>query len=283
MLCAGIYHCLPISQWRLGSDKIARIHLGGIEKILHTSTPKGAHLSASTRRGIFWQDLNTAIVTNTPRVLSRATFPEFQWGTTFNVPWKILPAGFEYMRDLLGGPAIEILQDLYVLQRSSDGVGSDPNDINAIHHMDNQQACVEARLQENIQDMATSDGVVASILLAGYLFAYSLFTSVWNGYAVPQSLSSRLLGYLQLLTVDDSWRLHEHVLLWCTIIGGSLSPLGITKDQFVRLLEDQFRGSIVSATDSWPMIEPYLDNFLWSRQRFRKHGKAFWEAREVLL
>jgi hypothetical protein len=103
--------------------------------------------------------------------------------------------------------------------------------------------------------------VVSSILFAGYLFAYSLFTSVWNGYAVPHSLSTRLLGHLQLLTSDDSWTLHEKVLFWCTIIGGSLSPLDITRDRFVVLLQEKFRGQNGCTTDFWPTIEPISTDF----------------------
>jgi hypothetical protein len=186
------------------------------------------------------------------------------------------------MRDVLGSSTVQILQDLYVLSKTSDGVGSDPNDINAIHHTDNQQACVEARLQENIQSLAAANRVVSSILLAGYLFAYSLFTSVWNGHAVQHSLSTRLLGHIQLLTSDDSWRLHEQVLFWCTIIGGSLSPMGITRNGFMVLLQEKFRGSTGCATGSWPMVESYLDSFLWSRQHFGHRGKVFWENSFVL-
>jgi hypothetical protein len=130
----------------------ARLHgsiLVGLIRYFKNLHPIMLKLSASTRRGIFWQDLNTAIVTNTARVLSRATFPEFQWGTAFKIHWAKLPVGFEDMRGVLGGPAVQILQDLYVLSRTRDGVGSYPNNVDAIHHMDNQQACVEARLHEN--------------------------------------------------------------------------------------------------------------------------------------
>lgn len=254
------------------------MHLKGIDKMLQNYTSNHTRLSASTRRGIFWQDLNTAIVTNTDRVFSRATFPEFQWGTAFKVSWTKLPAGFESAHDLLSSPVRQILQDLYVFQISSEGVGTDATNIDAIHNIDNQQACVEARIQESLQSLTTPDNLLTCVLLAAYLFSYSLFTSVWDGYAIPQYLSARLLDHLRKVTSDDSWILYEHIVFWCTMTGGSLSPLRATREGFANLLPGAFWQWNGYNHDSWDIVELSLNNFLWSTERFKSRGKEFLET-----
>jgi hypothetical protein len=218
------------------------------------------------------------MVTRTDRVLSRETFPEFEWGTAFQVPWARLPVGFESLRHCLEASVIQMLQDMYVLQKSSEDVGTDLNDIGAIHKMDNRQACIEARLHEGLQIVGQSETVLACILLASYLFCYSLFTSVWNGSSMPQHLSARLLCQLQKLICDDSWKLDGQAVFWCTIIGGSLCPPGPTKEGFVCTLQSIMQAWSSGAPRSWVDVELLLEDFLWSNHRFGSRGLAFWEA-----
>ena len=193
-------------------------------------------------------------------------------------PWAQLPIGFESMRSYLGPSLAKMLQDVHVLQRISEDVGADPNDIAAIHDIDNHQACIEARLQENICSLTEVDSLLVSLLVAAYLFSYSLFTSVWNGNAIPDVLSERLLGCLQKLFSDSLWRQWEQAIFWCIMVGGSLCPSSTTREQYVILLRNNYKGWSGTFLDSWPTIEPFLENFIWSKQRFSDRGKYFWEA-----
>jgi hypothetical protein len=233
-------------------------------------------LHSSVRRGIFWQDLNTAMMTGTDRVLSRSAFPEFRWGgETFKVPWSRLPSGFEVIRDVLGG-FTRVLQDIYVLQIRGECIGKPHKDLESIHDMDNQQACIESRLHDWLQ-LSKENSLQTAILLAAYLYTYSLFVQVWNGSIIPLHLSTTLLSKLQWLTQDDSWAYYEPILLWCTIIGGCLSPAGSTRSGYTTFFRRRFLSTGRNIASSWAAVEQALGSLLWSHKLFDARGITFWE------
>ncbi|PVI05730.1 hypothetical protein DM02DRAFT_650404 [Periconia macrospinosa] len=109
LTCSLSYECI------IGN---AKTHLKGIQKLLRVCEKEQIILSASVRRGIFWQDVNAAIVSDTERVMERNMFPEFQWGrANFMVEWSVLPSGFESLRHELGEKTVQVLQDVYVIQK----------------------------------------------------------------------------------------------------------------------------------------------------------------------
>lgn len=218
-----------------------------------------------------------AIVTGTDRVLSRNTFPEFKWGrATFMVPWSKLPAGFAAVQELLGG-AVEVLQDIYVLQKTSELIGKTPGETCSVHDMDNQQACIESRLNDCLQGPVAMSSLLTSILLASYVYTYSLFTEVWNGYWIPFHISKRLLCHLESSGRDDSWTGHDDILLWCTVVGGCLSPPGEMRSKYVIVLREYYQSLGAFPISSWTEAEEVLDSFLWSRKHFDSCGNTFWQ------
>lgn len=250
----------------------------GVKKLLDRAAENEIIVSTSTRRGVFWQDLNTAIVTNTSRTLTREDFPEFLWGTAFKVGWSRLPVGFKSIRELLGDAISIMLQDLYVLQRASEDLDDLEIDSDRVHDVDNKQACLEARIQEGLQSTTDQDGLVACILLAAYLFSYCLFTGIWDGTTLPQMLSGRLLHALQTMITPAVWKEHDQVLFWCTVVGGTLSPSATTRMGYVAILQSSSRPWSGSFIDEWDVIQPILSRFLWSKKRFGNRGKRFWES-----
>jgi hypothetical protein len=213
----------------------------------------------------------------TERVLSGSTFPEFQWGRkTFMVDWSRLPSGFEAFRGFLGADVAEVLQDTYVLQKYGETIGKPHHDLESIYFMDNQQACIESRIHHGLQ--ASKENIVlTSILLAAYLYTYSLFVQIWNGSTIPLQMSTTLLSKLQQLSETDSWSSHEPVLLWCTVVGGCLSPVGATRSGYGILLRRKFFTSGKSPATSWLAMKQVLNSFLWSEKLFEAHGNSFWE------
>ncbi|KAF1999353.1 hypothetical protein P154DRAFT_437301, partial [Amniculicola lignicola CBS 123094] len=269
-------------EWRMGVRMSAHALLKGLEMLLQLCEKNKYFLSPSVRRGIFWQDLNTAIVTNTNRVMSRATFPEFQWGReAFISEWSILPPGFEKLRAVLGDTT-EVLQDIYVLQKYSEALGTRNLELASVHALDNLQACIEARLQESLREWAADD-LKTVILLAAYLFTYSLFTSVWNGSAIQLHLSERLYQRLESPAFDGSWETFGPVLLWCTVIGGCLVPRGNARSQHGAILREKCCaiGYRMPLQDCWSDISAILEGFLWSSISFEECGLSF--LKEVML
>lgn len=171
LLLAGV-------EWRTKATANAQIHLRGIAQLLRVAEAENRGLSATVRRSVFWQDVNAAVVGGTNRVLDRAAFPKFLWGrTTFSVDWALLPSGFEDVRDELDDATVEILQDVYVLQKHSQTLMCCKFDLEVVHHMDNIQACIEARVLDRLQD-AEQNKIKTIVLLTAYLYTYSLFTQI---------------------------------------------------------------------------------------------------------
>lgn len=277
-------------EWRMHSSDKAQIHLRGIEQLLHVCESEKRTLSASVRRGIFWQDVDTAIVSARHRVLSRSTFPEFQWGrATFKVDWARLPLGFQDLRGELGeatdDPLRDIcisLQDIYVLQKHGEALMCHKPGIDLIHAMDNMQACIESRLIEQLQENQ-ENCLRMAVLLAAYLYTYSLFTQIWNGSSIPLYIALRLLKHLQTITCAFLSERRRAIVLWCTFVGGSLIPEGPTRTSFGLLLQSSFSELILSTSinSSWFAISGMLDQFLWSQANFDSRALGF--LRENLM
>lgn len=279
-------------EWRTGSSDNAQIHLRGIEQLLRLCESEQRALSATVRRGIFWQDVNTAIVCAKDRVMDRAMFPEFDWGrTTFKVDWARLPSGFEDLRGELGDPSTNPAQDIYltiqdisVLQKHSESLACCKPDIGLIHDIDNMQACIEARIIEQLH-MADDNPLRMAVLLTAYLYTYSLFTQIWNGRAIPLHITSRLLGQLQILTCGDLLPPQKPVILWCIFVAGCLTPDGTTHTAYGLLLQTTF-GELVSAPSintSWFATFGMLDQFLWSQPIFGNRALGFLRNNFILL
>jgi hypothetical protein len=183
------------------------------------------------------------------------------------------------LNDTLEAPVIEALQDIYVLQIKSEVTGPPDEGLSFVETMDNQQACIEARLQDCLQmPVFEETPLQTSILLAAYLYTYSLFTEIWHGYWIPLHVATRLLNQLRHLQRDESlWLIQERVMLWCTFIGGCLSPPGETRTGYISLLQSGFQRSDGSIVSFWPETELILDLHLWSQKHFGVRGKLFWE------
>lgn len=173
------------------------------------------------------------------------------------------------------------LQDLHVLQARNLAITATNNDVASIYDIDNQLACIEARLHDRLQELKPNR-LVTAILLAAYLYCYNLFNEVWSGSSVSLRISTQLLHQLQEFSLNRSCLRYKPVLTWCSIIGGCVSVPGAIRTGFGALLRQRSLSPATHATTSWANVESILVTFLWRPEKFGLRARAFWEE-EVML
>lgn len=254
------------------------MHLKGIHQLLKRCENVQIALSGGIKRAIFWQDLNIAMITGTDRVLPEEAFPEMQLERDTNYPSRhTLPYGFKAIHDILGEPMLDVLVDINHLQLIRESAEFVSTQSTWVLHLDNQQARIESRLHSFLRATSGSCNMLTCVALAAYLYTYSLFTEVWEGYCMPSRVSAQLLHHLQA-SEHESWQHQQNLLLWCVMIGGAFSQPGSTKRAFAILLQGVFQGWHGFVTSSWFDVELVLGEFIWSSKLFRSRSKAFWDA-----
>ncbi|KAE9370938.1 putative N-ethylmaleimide reductase [Stipitochalara longipes BDJ] len=258
LLLAGI-------EARLGMPHQVQLHMGAIQQLLDLCRAKGVYLSDGIKRAIFWQDLNSSVMTGSRRVVDHTTFSELQWRRDpFSPSFFILPPGFQAQSDLLGEEFVEVLKDVYALRciRESNLFSSD--DVISMMHIDNHQASIQSRLVR----LPSGSSVSECCRLAAYLCSVMLRCKVWPASTIPSHLSFQLLCKLQQANDDLVWDDRPGLLAWLLHIGGAFAPMGTTRSEYVVLLHlnrsTRFRGLYTS----WPDLLETLKQFIWSERAF---------------
>ncbi|KAM3088349.1 hypothetical protein ACMFMG_002402 [Clarireedia jacksonii] len=89
LLLAGV-------EARLGMQFQVQIHMRAIQRILDICQKEGIYLTDGIKRAIFWQDLNSSVMTGSSRVVNYTTFTELQWKRDSYPPsFFRLPPGFQ--------------------------------------------------------------------------------------------------------------------------------------------------------------------------------------------
>ncbi|KAE8441222.1 hypothetical protein EG329_005622 [Mollisiaceae sp. DMI_Dod_QoI] len=110
LLLAGI-------EARLGMPRQVQLHMEAVQQLLNVCRAKGVYLSDGIKRAIFWQDLNSSVMTGSSRVVDHTTFSELQWiRDPYSPSFFVLPPGFQAQSHLLGEEFMEVLKDIYALQ-----------------------------------------------------------------------------------------------------------------------------------------------------------------------
>lgn len=218
------------------------------------------------------------MITGTDCVLPREVFPEMQWKREPGCRSPhALPLGFKGMQGILGKAMVDILVEITHLQLICESAAFVSNQSTWILHIDNQQARIESRSHSLLRATGESCNMLTCIALASYLYTYSLFTEVWEGYLIPSRVSTQLLCHLQA-SENESWQNQGSLLLWCVMIGGALSQPGATRRGYVVLMQSLFQGRHGFIFSSWSGVELILESFIWSSTYFGSRGKAFWDA-----
>ncbi|OBT60253.1 hypothetical protein VE03_10264 [Pseudogymnoascus sp. 23342-1-I1] len=124
------------------------------------------------------------------------------------------------------------------------------------------QAITNIRMKMSSLDEATSESTIGAILLLA---------------GVESHVSSQLLREIQLAIDDPIWDDHPDLLLWLLYIGGTFSPEGTVRSNFVLLLRSNNSARLGDLNMSWPEVLEILKQFIWSEKAFTSQGKALWE------
>ncbi|KIX00586.1 uncharacterized protein Z518_09651 [Rhinocladiella mackenziei CBS 650.93] len=249
LLLAGV-------EARLGMQSHVQLHMIAIRRLLDICRTEGIYIAGGIKRAIFWQDLNSSVMTGSRRVVSHTTFAELQWRRDpFSPSFFRLPPGFRALSHLLTNDFIEVLEDIHALQCIRECAHFAGRDVLSMAYINNHQASIQSRLV----DLVGLSSVLECCRLAAYLCSSMLCCKVWCALVIPSHISLQLLRKLQQASDDLLWNDHPDLLLWLLYIGGSFAPKGVIRSDYVELLR---------RNHAW--LKHFYDAFLL-------HAKVFWE------
>ncbi|KAI1122969.1 hypothetical protein F5Y10DRAFT_286608 [Nemania abortiva] len=266
LLLAGV-------EARLGMTSQVQLHMEGVRLLLGICQRENVQLNGGIKRAIFWQDLNSSILSGSSRIVDHKTFSELRWTRdSFPQSYFRLPPGFQMRSHLLSKNFIEVLEDLHALQCIRNATSSKLCEALTMAYINNHSAFVQSRLAA----LPNLSSVVACCRLAAYLCSTMLSCKIWCALVIPFHVSSRLLSELQKANDDPVWNDHPDLLLWLLYTGGAFAPAGVVQSNYVALLRSNSSrcGHLYA---SWPVLLETVKRFIWSEKAFRAHFRAFWE------
>ncbi|KAK3345975.1 hypothetical protein B0T25DRAFT_612111 [Lasiosphaeria hispida] len=268
LLLAGV-------EARLGRTSQVQLHMGAVQHLLQACKTERVYLTGGIKRAIFWQDLNSSILSGSQRIADHTTFAELQWTRDlFSPHYFRLPPGFEAMRPhLLTDSFVQVLQDIQALQCIRDFSRSTDNDVMSMARINNHIASIQSRLVA----LADPCPVLQSCHLAAYLCSVMLCCKVWCALVIPAHVSSQLLGKLQQSANSLLWDHHPELLLWVSYIGGSFAPKGSLRSGYTAHVRSNNTTRFKGLNGSWPNVLETLEQFIWSEKAFTPAAGAFWE------
>lgn len=258
---------------RLTMPAQAQIHLNAVQQLLSVCQAQGVHLTDGIKRAIFWQDLNTSVMTGSKRIVNHTTFAELRWRRDPFAPDAfVLPPGFQNASHLLTEDFTELLKDIHALQCVRDSVYFAPESVMSMAQIDNHQASIQSRLV----DLPKTSSFLDSCHLGAYICSTMLRCQIWRHSVVPSHLSLHLLHKLQKANTDLVWDENPNVLVWLLYIGGAFAPTGDIRSGYMALLRSNQDSRFKDRYGTWPEVLSVLAQFIWSENAFRSQVKAFW-------
>ncbi|KAL9075795.1 MAG: hypothetical protein Q9157_003896 [Trypethelium eluteriae] len=268
---------------RRRDTKSVEMHMSGLALIMQLCTIHQAILHDGIKRAIFWQDLLSAILTGSRRIMSHEFFAELSW-TRDPLCLSIaqIPEGFGTSEDVLGNTFLSIVQDIRALQVIRDTTDVDQRDAVTIMHLDNHQASIESRLYNLGKDpMRFQNPTLYCCILTAHICTYMLFTEVWGASWVPLYLASWLLEQLQTTGMKELMNEHRDLFLWVICVGGTFVDPGDKQAMYGQLLSNQLKLGASISTES--DLQELLQKFIWSNKTFGKRWRGFLSESEVKL
>ncbi|KAL7921161.1 hypothetical protein ACQKWADRAFT_321651 [Trichoderma austrokoningii] len=261
LLLAGV-------EARLGMRWQVQLHMGAIQQLLELGQTKTIYLTDGIKRAIFWQDLNSSVMTGSDRIMDHTTFAELQWRRDpFASAYFSLAPGFQRKSHLFDENFLEVLKDIHALQCVQDLPRYSCQNPVEMLRVDNQQASIGSRLV----DLPKLSTTMEACYLAAYLSACMLCCKVWRHSVMPSHVSSRLLKKLQESNEDPFWNDNLDLFIWMLYMGGAFSPRGIVHSEYKALLktnhESKFKGMYRSLDD----LMGILQEFIWSEKAYLEH------------
>ncbi|RFU77289.1 hypothetical protein TARUN_4965 [Trichoderma arundinaceum] len=175
LLLAGV-------EARLGMRWQVQLHMGAIQQLLELGQTKTIYLTDGIKRAIFWQDLNSSVMTGSNRIVDHTTFAELQWKRDpFASTYFVLPLGFQKKAHLFDENFIEVIKDIHALQCVQDLPRYSCQNPVEMLRVDNQQASIGSRLV----DLPKLSATLEACYLAAYLSACMLCCKVWRHSVMP--------------------------------------------------------------------------------------------------
>ncbi|EHK43626.1 hypothetical protein TRIATDRAFT_149068 [Trichoderma atroviride IMI 206040] len=267
LLLAGV-------EARLGMRWQVQLHMGAIQQLLELGQTKTIYLTDGIKRAIFWQDLNSSVMTGSDRIVDHTTFAELQWKRDpFASAYFALAPGFQRKSHLFDENFLEVLKDIHALQCVQDLPRYSCQNPVEMLRVDNQQASIGSRLV----DLPKLSTTMEACYLAAYLSACMLCCKVWRHSVMPSHISQRLLKTLQESNEDPFWDENLDLFIWMLYMGGCFSPRGAIHSEYKALLktnhESRFKGMYHSLED----LMEILHDFIWSEKAYRMQLDKFWE------
>lgn len=255
----------------MGASSSIELHLKGILRLILLRDASRGAIHPGVRRAVFWQDLVASWTTGSRRVFDHTCFPELDWKRDpFSSSLYTLPDGLEPYRGLLGERLVVIFEDIHALAQSRESSTAACGDTISMLSVDNQQACIESRLQKCLQDTDNADDMLASCIIGAYLCTYTLFAEVWESQWIPVYSTEKLLAALQSIP-RFSWEHVQDLILWLIVLGGTFSASPTSRSGYAVLLH-----SHPNVPTSWEKLERGLQRFIWSPKTFGARGRFFW-------
>ncbi|KAH7134440.1 putative N-ethylmaleimide reductase, partial [Dactylonectria macrodidyma] len=248
--------------------------MAGIDYAPSSSTSHASNTAVAqpgTNKGRL-QDLNSAVMTGSSRIVDHTTFTELHWTRDPLTPEAfVLPHGFQKRSQLLTEEFIEVLKDVYALQCIRDSGQYDAEDKAAwIANVDNHQASIQSRLVE----LPYVSSFLDCCYVATYLCSTVLRCKMWRGSVIPSHFSSQLLVKLHQANKDLLWESHPDVLVWLLYIGGSFAPEGNIRSGYATLLDLNHKSRFKGMYGSWQELHLILKQFVWSEAAFTSPTQA---------
>lgn len=267
LLLAGV-------EARLGMRWQVQLHMSAIRRLLDMGQSKTIYLTDGIKRAIFWQDLNSSIMTGSDRIIDHTTFDELQWKRDpFASTFFVLAPGFQRRAHLFPGDFVEVLKDIHALQCVQDLPGYSCQNPIEMLRVDNHQASIGSRLV----DLPKLSPVLEACHLAAYLSACMLCSKVWRHSAIPSYVSKHLLHSLQKSDEDLFWNDDPDLLVWMLYLGGSFSPKGTIRSGYKQLLQRNYESQRFGRKfNSLAELIEVMREFIWSENAYRSQFEQFW-------
>ncbi|KAH7303282.1 hypothetical protein B0I35DRAFT_446895 [Stachybotrys elegans] len=267
LLLAGV-------EARLGEREKVEIHMNGVKHLLDSCSARGIYLTDGIKRAVFWQDLNSSMLTGSTRLFSHTTMMEMRWARDLaSYPdWFPLPSGFRQVSHLFSEEFTEIIKDVYALQHIRDSPPFTCEDTIAMLHVDNHQAWVMSRLQPLIFH-EPAWAVTKSFHLAVYLACAVLCCKVWRKSPIPARISAELVQAIQSAADGDAWGQCPDLLTWMLCLGGAFASTESLRAEYVTLLRRSSQGM-----HGWQELVRVLQRFIWAESAYEQDVKSFYET-----
>ncbi|KAL4995584.1 hypothetical protein BDV10DRAFT_202876 [Aspergillus recurvatus] len=259
---------------RLGLTSQVELHMGAVQQLLKICQNKSAHLTPGIKRAIFWQDLNSSILTGSRRIVDHTTFAELLWARDSFVPNSYrLPPGFQSRSRILGEAFSAVLEDLHALQCIRDIPEAPRTDATLMLHINKHIASVQSRLIA----LSRLSQLQQCCRLAAYLCSVTLCCKVWCELVIPSHISSQLL--IELRETRDAliWDENPELLVWLLYIGGAFAPVGPIRSGYLDLLRQHNATMLAQDYCSWPQVYEGMKQFIWSDKAFVEPVRALWQ------